>query len=66
MSHTWNDPTTNLTAQQKDLFSLVMADRTGRDLRDVLADATASIADKQAVAEVLGGPGSGVRDFPDQ
>lgn len=48
-----------LTEAQKELEHHVMRTHRGRDLRDVLIEAEGSAEDKAAVAEFLGGPGSG-------
>lgn len=48
-----------LTEAQKELEHHVMRTAMGRDLRDVLIETSASAEDKAAVAEFLGGPGSG-------
>ena len=52
-----------LTKSQRDLYDQVMGDDRGRDLRDVLRETDASTRDKRAVADEIGGPGSGRRDF---
>ncbi len=49
-----------LTAAQRRLYDEVMADASGRDLREVLRAASGSPEDKATVAEALGGPGAGV------
>lgn len=49
----------DLTLDQRRLYLAVMADYSGRDLRDVLAETSAPETDKAAVAEVLGGAGAG-------
>lgn len=49
-----------LTPAQRDLEATVMNPKNrGRDLRDVLIEADGAPEDKAAVAEFLGGPGSG-------
>lgn len=52
-------PYANLTPDQINLTEQVLSDPDGRDSRDLLIEATASPADKAAVAEALGGPGAG-------
>ncbi len=50
----------SLTDTQKNLANEILRTHRGRDMRDVLIEAEASAEDKAAVAEYLGGPGSGV------
>jgi hypothetical protein len=56
-----------MTPTQQRLFDQVEAcdDGTGRDLRDILRELPGTLPDKRAVADALGGPGAGARDFPD-
>lgn len=64
MSYTYPDDLSYLDDQPDHVRELGIrlhreAARNGSDLRDLLAEADASGADKAALAEVWGGPGAG-------